>query len=647
MYEWIAETFGVGDGIARAMSFIIALAIVFGLIGLVLFVLRQLTGNRISTGRNRQPRIAVMDAMHIDQRRRLLLVRRDNVEHLILVGGPTDVVVEQAIVRGNPVSASYPRGGQPAGQPAPQYGSPPFEGEPEPYAAQPNWPTAPVPAAAASAPAQQSPQMAAAPAAPMATAPVAAAPSAAVVHPAPQQMAEITPHASSDLGSAPGQERSQAAAPVQPRPSSLRQTAQEAALAALRSRNNSPRIEPAQAARDSDDIDNVKALRPRIAALTEPLRRSTPQPAQAPAQAASQPAVPAAPPVAAPRPSANAGDTIAAAASTLTSKAGASVAAAGAAVADLARSLSKSSERVAAPAEPEVRRQLTPPSSGPAARARTAFPNGMPTPQPAAPAATIDPAPVAAVEPAAEAEVQAPVVTTAAPAARAPDVSPAPVAAAAPAVAAPAVSAPNVTAPTSVKTFGGFPAQPRPQPAVTATPDVSAPRAPAVAPVIADVSLNLSAPAASMARPVANLSTDVRLTPLVATPPVAANAATTAEDAAPDAGTSDDIFEMDVRPEPKPASAETVASAATLAALTVGEEIEVATPTEAPTSKLSQVIPEIRLTAADLQEPVAEAPEVVVPAVEAPAATRDEAGVNAIEEEMARLLSEIGVQGRK
>lgn len=633
MYEWIAETFGVGDGIARAMSFIIALAIVFGLIGLVLFVLRQLTGNRISTGRNRQPRIAVMDAMHIDQRRRLLLVRRDNVEHLILVGGPTDVVVEQAIIRGNPVSASYPRGGQPA----PQYGSPPFEGEPEPYAAQPNWPTAPAPVAATSAPVQHFPQTAAAP--------VAAAPAAAQYQPASQQMAEITSHPAADLGSAPGQDRTQAAAPMQQRPSSLRQTAQEAALAALRSRNNSPRIEPAPAAREVDESDNVKSLRPRIAALTEPLRRSTPQPVQAPvsapAQTAVRPATDTAAPVEAPRAAAIAGEAIAAAASNLTSKAGASVAAAGAAVADLARSLSKSSERSAAPAEPEVRRQLTPPSSGPAARARTAFPNGMPPAQQAAPAVAIDPAPVAAGETAAQAEVQAPLVATAAPAARAPDVSPAPVAPAAPAIAAPAASAPA-----SVKTFGGFPAQPRPQ-AVTAKPEAAVSQAPAVAPVMAEVSLNLSAPAAPLARPAASLSTDVRLTPLVAAQPVAADPATAADDADPQSGAGDDIFEMDVRPEPKQASAETVASAATLAALTVGEEIEVAAPAEAPASKLSQVIPEIRLTAADLQDSVSDAPEVVIPTVEAPVGTRDEAGVNAIEEEMARLLSEIGVQGRQ
>jgi hypothetical protein len=38
-----------------------------------------------------------MDATAVDSHRRLVLVRRDDVEHLILIGGPTDVVVEQNI----------------------------------------------------------------------------------------------------------------------------------------------------------------------------------------------------------------------------------------------------------------------------------------------------------------------------------------------------------------------------------------------------------------------------------------------------------------------------------------------------------------------------------------------------------------------
>ena len=38
-----------------------------------------------------------MDAAAVDSQRRLVLVRRDDVEHLILIGGPTDVVVERDI----------------------------------------------------------------------------------------------------------------------------------------------------------------------------------------------------------------------------------------------------------------------------------------------------------------------------------------------------------------------------------------------------------------------------------------------------------------------------------------------------------------------------------------------------------------------
>lgn len=49
-------------------------------------------------GRNRQPRLQVLDAAAVDARRRLVLVRRDDVEHLIMIGGPTDVVIESRII---------------------------------------------------------------------------------------------------------------------------------------------------------------------------------------------------------------------------------------------------------------------------------------------------------------------------------------------------------------------------------------------------------------------------------------------------------------------------------------------------------------------------------------------------------------------
>lgn len=78
-------------------------------VGLALFglaaalkIMRQKNGTSpFSLGvKTRTQRLQVIDAAAIDTRRRLVLVRRDDVEHLILVGGPSDVVVESNIPTG-------------------------------------------------------------------------------------------------------------------------------------------------------------------------------------------------------------------------------------------------------------------------------------------------------------------------------------------------------------------------------------------------------------------------------------------------------------------------------------------------------------------------------------------------------------------
>ncbi|PLX37339.1 MAG: hypothetical protein C0606_12110 [Hyphomicrobiales bacterium] len=109
------DTFGMDAGFARGMQFVIALAIVFALFALLVWGLRRLHGSPFKGHRARQPRLAVMDQTHVDTRRRLVLVRRDNVEHLLLIGGPTDVVVEQHIIRAKAVGAPprAPYGTQP------------------------------------------------------------------------------------------------------------------------------------------------------------------------------------------------------------------------------------------------------------------------------------------------------------------------------------------------------------------------------------------------------------------------------------------------------------------------------------------------------------------------------------------------------
>src|SRR5215831_1275058 len=90
--------FGEGQ---YAIKLVVGLIVVIGLLAAFFWGLRRFGGERLGSaaGRGRQPRLAVVDAATVDGRRRLVLIRRDNVEHLLIIGGPTDVVIEQNIVR--------------------------------------------------------------------------------------------------------------------------------------------------------------------------------------------------------------------------------------------------------------------------------------------------------------------------------------------------------------------------------------------------------------------------------------------------------------------------------------------------------------------------------------------------------------------
>lgn len=96
-----------GAEMPLAVRFFLAFLIVLGLIGVTAWAVRRLGSGRLGTSgvRGRQPRIAVIDHASVDGRRRLILVRRDNVEHLLMVGGPSDVVVEANIVRATAAAA--------------------------------------------------------------------------------------------------------------------------------------------------------------------------------------------------------------------------------------------------------------------------------------------------------------------------------------------------------------------------------------------------------------------------------------------------------------------------------------------------------------------------------------------------------------
>jgi flagellar protein FliO/FliZ len=88
-------------GMPDVARFVVAFLVVLGLIGAGAFLWRRFGGGPLTTTgpRGRQPRLAVIDHAPIDGRRRLVLVRRDNTEHLLMIGGPSDIVIESNIVR--------------------------------------------------------------------------------------------------------------------------------------------------------------------------------------------------------------------------------------------------------------------------------------------------------------------------------------------------------------------------------------------------------------------------------------------------------------------------------------------------------------------------------------------------------------------
>jgi Flagellar biosynthesis protein, FliO len=71
---------------------------------IVLFVLTKLMGGTVR-GR-KGSRLGISEYYEIDKTRRIVLVRRDDQEHLLLIGGEQDVVIETGI--GSPLMEPIP-----------------------------------------------------------------------------------------------------------------------------------------------------------------------------------------------------------------------------------------------------------------------------------------------------------------------------------------------------------------------------------------------------------------------------------------------------------------------------------------------------------------------------------------------------------
>ncbi len=79
--------------------YIISITLLIALAGLAFWIARQSVGaGGLTIFQNaKRRRLGVVEAASVDGRRRLILVRRDNTEHLIMTGGPVDVVIETGI----------------------------------------------------------------------------------------------------------------------------------------------------------------------------------------------------------------------------------------------------------------------------------------------------------------------------------------------------------------------------------------------------------------------------------------------------------------------------------------------------------------------------------------------------------------------
>ncbi len=77
--------------------FVAALVFVLGLIGIIALLARRLVPGARTVNRGKKRRLALIEVLPLDAKRRLVLVRRDDTEHLIVLSPNGDVVVERNI----------------------------------------------------------------------------------------------------------------------------------------------------------------------------------------------------------------------------------------------------------------------------------------------------------------------------------------------------------------------------------------------------------------------------------------------------------------------------------------------------------------------------------------------------------------------
>lgn len=85
-------------GLATYAQFLVALLFVLALIGVGALLLRRFAPGPLGGPRGRERRLSVRGVLALDARRRVVLIRRDDREHLLLLGANGETVIESGIV---------------------------------------------------------------------------------------------------------------------------------------------------------------------------------------------------------------------------------------------------------------------------------------------------------------------------------------------------------------------------------------------------------------------------------------------------------------------------------------------------------------------------------------------------------------------
>lgn len=94
----------LGETGGTIAQFALALVVVIALIFLVAWLVKRFGGGRLGLHHGDQANLQVVDTLAIDPKRKLVLVRHGKLEHLLLIGGGSDEVIERSLVNGIPLA---------------------------------------------------------------------------------------------------------------------------------------------------------------------------------------------------------------------------------------------------------------------------------------------------------------------------------------------------------------------------------------------------------------------------------------------------------------------------------------------------------------------------------------------------------------